>query len=158
MFLNTLIGSIIFLITNISLLYTSHLLVRRFLPNAPHSVRLVAIGTLFYAFIILIFQVLSPFHAISKTWVTITCLTLALISQLVWGKHRNIPAEIEPVRCWIKDGLNSRWAVLLIICGFVVLFHSIHYLRSLRLPRASPRRDVSGAMCRHPRNCGRTTF
>ena len=58
------------------MLYTSHLLVRRFIPHVPPSVRLVAIGTLFYAFIILIFQALSPFYAITKSGVTITCLLL----------------------------------------------------------------------------------
>jgi hypothetical protein len=131
MFFNTLIGCIIFLITNISLLYTSHLFVRRFLPNTPASVRLVAIGTLFYAFIILIFQALSPFHAITKTWVTITCLLLALGSHLVWGKQRDLKADIEPINVWVRDGLSSRWAVLLIICGFVVL---LSLSRALLMP------------------------
>ena len=109
MLFNTVLGCVVFLITNISLLYTSHLLVRRFLPNAPASVRLVAIGTLFYAFIILIFQALSPFHAITKTWVTITCLLLALGSHLIWGKLSNLQADIEPIRIWIRDGLSSKW-------------------------------------------------
>lgn len=131
MLLNTSLGCFVLLVTNTSLLYTSHLLVRRFLPDALASVRLVAIGTLFYAFIILIFQALSPFHAITKTGVTITCLTLALTFHLVWRKHRNISAEIEPIRCWIKDGLNSRWAVLIIICGFVVL---LSLSRALLMP------------------------
>ena len=131
MLFNTFIGCIIFLITNISLLYTSHLLIRRFLPNAPASVRLVAIGTLFYAFIILIFQALSPFHAISKTWITISCLILALVSQFIWGSYRNLKADIEPIQSWIRDGLTSRWAVLLIICGFVVL---LSLSRALLMP------------------------
>jgi len=128
---NTFIGCIILLITNISLLYTSHLLARRFLPNTPASVRLVAICTLFYAFIILIFQALSPFHAITKTWVTITCLLLALGSHLIWGKQRNLQADIEPIKLWLRDGLNSRWACLLIICGFVVL---LSLSRALLMP------------------------
>ncbi len=131
MLFNTVLGCVVFLITNISLLYTSHLLVRRFLPNAPASVRLVAIGTLFYAFIILIFQALSPFHAITKTWVTITCLLLALGSHLIWGKLSNLQADIEPIRIWIRDGLSSKWAVLLIICGFVVL---LSLSRALLMP------------------------
>ena len=131
MLFNTFIGCIIFVITNISLLYTSHLCVRRFLPNAPASVRLVAIGILFYAFIILIFQALSPFHAISKTWITISCLILALVSQFIWGSYRNLKADIEPIQSWIRDGLTSRWAVLLIICGFVVL---LSFSRALLMP------------------------
>ena len=131
MFYNTVLGCLIFLVTNISLLYTSHLLVRRFLSNTPPSVRLVALGTFFYSFIILIFQLLSPFHAITKTGVTISCLVLAFVFHLVWGKHGNIQAEIEPVKAWIRDGLNSRWAVLIIICGFVVL---LSLSRALLMP------------------------
>jgi len=128
---NTLWGCTIFLITNGSLLYVSHLLVRRFLPNAPASVRLVAIGTVFYSFIVLLFQALSPFHAITKTWVTLSCLTLALASHFTWGKYRNFKAEIEPIRSWVRDGLNSRWAPLLIICGFVTL---LSFSRALLMP------------------------
>jgi len=121
MLLNTFIGCVVFLLTNISLLYTAHLVVRKFLSDSSHSVRLVSIGVLFYALIILIFQALSPFHAISRTWVTISCLLLALVSHLLWGKSRDIHSEFEPIRLWIRDGLASRWAALLIICGFVVL-------------------------------------
>jgi len=131
MFFNTLVGCIIFLLTNGSLLYTAHLLVRRFLPNATASARLVAIGTLFYAFIIVIFQALSPFYAITKTGVTIACLLLAVASHFLWGKHRNLEADIQPLKTWIKDGLNSKWAVLLIICGFVVL---LTFSRALLMP------------------------
>jgi len=131
---NTFFGCSIFLITNTSLLYTSHLLVRRFLPNAPSSVRIVAIGTLFYAFIILIFQALSPFYAITKVWVTLTCLILAVGSHFLWGKHRNVEADIQPLTRWIRDGLNSRWAALLIICGFVVL---LSLSRALLMPPLS---------------------
>ena len=134
MLFNTFLGCSIFLITNISLLYTSHLLVRRFLPKAPASVRLVAIGTLFYAFIILIFQALSPFHAITKTWVAISCLLLALVSHLLWGKLSNLKTDLEPIRSWVSDGLSSRWAVLLIICGFVVL---LSLSRALLMPPLS---------------------
>lgn len=121
MLFNTFFGCIVFLITNTSLIYTSHLLVRRFLPNAPPSVRLVAIGLSFYSLIILIFQALSPFHAISRTWVTISCLLLASVSHFIWGNQRNLQADLEPIRSWIREGLTSRWAALLIICGFVVL-------------------------------------
>jgi Na+-transporting NADH:ubiquinone oxidoreductase subunit NqrD len=113
---NTLLGCTIFLITNTSLLYTSHLLVRRFIPHFPPSVRLVAIGTLFYASIIVIFQALSPFHAITKTWVTFTCLLLAGGSHFLWGKHRDLEADSEPLTTWLRDGLSSRWAALIIIC------------------------------------------
>ena len=128
---NTFLGCIIFLITNISLLYASHLFVRRFLPKAPPSVRLVAIGILYYSFIILIFQALSPFYAITKTWVTIFCLLLALGSHFIWGKHRNIQADLEPIRSWVSDGLSSRWSALLIVCGFVVL---LSLSRALLMP------------------------
>jgi len=134
MFFNTFIGCSIFLITNCSLLYASHLLVRRFLPNAPASVRLVAIGTVFYSFIVLLLQALSPFHAITKTWVTISCLLIAMVSHLLWGTLRNIQSDIEPTRIWMKDGLNSRWAALLIICGFVVL---LSFSRALLMPPLS---------------------
>ena len=95
MLLNTFLGCTIFLMTNLSLLYVSHLLVRRFIPHVPPSVRLVAIGTLFYALIILIFQGLSPFHAITRTGVTITCILLAMGSHLTWGKHRDLEADID---------------------------------------------------------------
>jgi len=128
---NTFFSCIIFLITTLSLLYTSHLCVRRFLPHAPPSVRLVAIGLLYYSFIILIFQALSPFHAISRTWVIVSCLLLALVSHIIWGKHRNLQADIEPIRSWIRDGLTSRWAVLLIVCGFIVL---LSFSRALLMP------------------------
>lgn len=128
---NILLGCAVFFITNFSLLYISHLLVRRFFSKAPPSVRLVAIGTLFYSFIILIFQFLSPFHAISKTWVTVTCLFLAIITHLLWGKLRNLNADIEPIGIWIRDGLNSRWFGLLILCGFVIL---LSFSRALLMP------------------------
>jgi len=131
MFFNTLVGCIIFLLTNGSLLYTAHLLVRRFFPNATASARLVAIGTLFYAFIILIFQTLSPFYAITRTGVTITCLLLALGSHFLWGKHRDLEADIEPLTTWLRDGLSSRWAALIIICGFVVV---LSLSRALLMP------------------------
>ena len=130
---NIFFGCIIFLITNLSLLYTSHLLVRRFFTNAPSSVRLVATGVLFYSFIILIFQVLSPFHAITRTWVIISCIFLALIFHFRWGAQRNIQADLEPVGIWIRDGLTSRWSALLIICGFVVL---LSFSRALLIPPA----------------------
>ena len=128
---NILLACIFLLITNFFLLYTSHLLVRRFLTSAPHSVRLVAIGLLYYSFIILIFQVLSPLHAITRTWVTISCLLLALVSHLLWGNQRNIQADIEPIKLWVRDGLTSRWAVLLIVCGFIVL---LSLSRALLMP------------------------
>jgi len=131
MLLNTFLGCIIFLATNIFLLYTSHLLVRKFFPNAPPSVRLVAIGVLFYSLIILIFQALSPFFAITRIWVTISCLILALTSHFIWGTHRNLKADIEPIRLWVRDGLSSRWAALLVICGFVVL---LSLSRALLMP------------------------
>ena len=131
MLLNTLLGLIVFSATNMSLLYTSHLLVRRFFPDAPHSVRLVAIGLLFYSFILLIFQGLSPFHAITKIGVVFSCLLLVLVSHLLWGKERNIEADIVPIKSWIRDGLASRWAALLIICGFVVL---LSLSRALLMP------------------------
>jgi len=128
---NTFLGCSIFLITNISLLYTSHLVARRFLPNAPPSVRLVAIGTFFYSLIILIFQALSPFHAITKIWVAISCLLLTVVSHCMWGKQSNLKADIEPIQEWIRDGLTSKWAVLLIICGFVVF---LSLSRALLMP------------------------
>ena len=131
MLLNIIIGCSIFLLTNFCLLYTSHLLVRRFLPHAAPSVRLVAIGTLFYAFIIIIFQALSPLHAITKLWVTVTCVLLTFIAHLAWGNFRNFNAEIEPIRIWIRDGLNSRWSVLIIFCGFVIL---LSLSRALLMP------------------------
>jgi len=65
----TFFGCSIVLIANTSLLYTSHLLIRRFLPQAPPAVSWVATGSLFYTFIILIFQGLAPLHAITKTGV-----------------------------------------------------------------------------------------
>ena len=128
---NTFIGCLVFLVNNISLLYTSHLLTRRFLSKAPSSVRLVGTGTLFYALIILLFQALSPFHAITKIWVTISCLLLALVVHLVWGKQRDFNADIEPIRIWLRDGLKSRWGALIIICGFVVV---LSFSRALLMP------------------------
>jgi len=131
MLFNTFLGCVIFLISNGSLLYTSHLIVRRFFSHLPPSSRLVAIGVLYYSFIILIFQLLSPFHAITKTWVTIICLFLALVSYLLWGTLRNIKAEIGPLTSWLRDGLASRWSALIIFCGFAVLFS---FSRALLMP------------------------
>lgn len=131
MLFNTLFGCIIFLTTNLSLLYTAHLFVKKYLPNTSPSVRYAAIGILYYSLIVLIFQALSPFQAISRTWVTTACLLLALVSHLLWGKQRNIQADIEPLKTWIRVGLNSRWAVLLIICGFAVL---LAFSRALLMP------------------------
>ena len=131
MFFNTFLGCFIFLITNTSLLYAAHLPVRRFLPAAPASVRLAAIGTLYYAFIIVIFQALSPFHAIGKIWVTLSCLLLALVLHLLWGNYGNPAADVRPLVTWLRDGLNSRWCALIVICGFVVL---LSLSRALLMP------------------------
>ncbi len=131
MLFNTIFGSLVFLINNTALLYISHLLTRRFLPNAPPAVRLVAIGAFFYAFITVLFQALSPFHAISKTWVTVSCLSIALVTHFLWGRQRDFNADIEPIRIWLKDGLNSKWAALIVICGFVVI---LSFSRALLMP------------------------
>lgn len=131
MLYNVILGCIVFLINNISLLYTSHLVTRRFFSNAPPSVRLVATGALFYALIILLFQALSPFHAITKIWVTISCLLIGLVARFLWGKQRDFNADIEPIRTWLSDGLKSRWAALIIICGFVLV---LSFSRALLMP------------------------
>jgi hypothetical protein len=129
--INTILGSLIFITTNLSLLYVCHLSARRFIPHIPPPVRLVAIGTLFYAFIIILLQVLSPFFAITKFWVTAFCLLLALAAHFLWGKLRDLNADIEPIRKWLLDGLSSRWAVLIIIGGFVVF---LSFTRALLMP------------------------
>jgi hypothetical protein len=128
---NTFSGCIVFLITNLSLLYAAHLLARRFLSDVPHAARLVAIGIVYYSFIIVVFQALSPFHAISRTWVTVCCMVIVLIAHLVWGKRRNVGADIGPIRAWIKDGLASKWACLIIACGFVI---ALSLSRALLMP------------------------
>jgi hypothetical protein len=97
-------------------------------------VRWVAVGTLFYSCIIVIFQGLSPFHAITKLWVSVTCFLLALITHFVWGSCRNFNADIEPVRNWIKEGLTSRWSILIIFCGLAVL---LSLSRALLMPPLS---------------------
>ena len=78
-----------------------------------------------------IFQALSPFHAITKIWVTISCLLIALVAHFLWGKQRDFNADIEPIRIWLRDGLKSRWAALIIICGFVVV---LSLSRALLMP------------------------
>ena len=134
MFLKILSGCTVFFITNFSLLYASHLLVRRFFSKNPPSVRLVITGTLYYALIILVFQALSPFYAITKLWVSASCILLALVAHIACGNQRNFNAEIEPIRLWIKDGLNSKWSGLLICCGFVVF---LSLTRALLMPPLS---------------------
>jgi hypothetical protein len=131
MLFETFLACSIFLITNTSLLYAAHLLVRRFIHHCPASVRLVGTGTLFYAFIVLIYQSLSPFHAISRLWVTVTCICIAGLLHVLWGKHRDFKAEVEPLRVWLRDGLKSRWAVLIIMCGFIML---LSLSRALLMP------------------------
>jgi hypothetical protein len=131
MLFDTALGCSIFLMINLSLLYAAHLLVRRFAPQHPPSVRLVATGTLFYAFIVLLYQALSPLHAISRLWVTAACLVLACLFHVLWGNKRNIEAEIGPIQSWLQDGLQSRWAALLVIGAFVVLFS---FSRALLMP------------------------
>lgn len=131
MLVNILLGCLIFFITNSCLLYASHLLVRRFFSNLAPAARLIALGVLYYAFIILIFQALSPLHAIARIWVTLTCILIASIAHFTWGKQRDFSADIDPLRAWLRDGLDSRWAVLIIVCGFVVLFA---FSRALLMP------------------------
>lgn len=128
---DTFLGCSTFLLMNFSLAYASHLVVRRFTPYAPVSVRLVSTGLVFYAFIIIIFQLLSPFHAITKTGVSISCLAVALSAHLMWSRHRDFQADLQPLRVWVRDGLSSRWAVLIVICGFVVL---VSLSRALLMP------------------------
>jgi len=122
MLLNIFLGCVIFLITNSCLLYASHLLVRKFFSHQPPAVRLVAHGVFYYAFIVLILQALSPLHAIARIWVTLFCIAVALAAHFSWGSLRDFSADIDPLRAWLRDGLNSRWAALIIVCGFAVLF------------------------------------
>jgi len=131
MLLNILVGCLIFLITNSCLLYASHLLVRKFFSHLPPAARLVAHGIFYYAFIILILQALSPLHAIARIWVTVFCIAIALAEHFLWGSLRDFRADTEPLRTWLRDGLNSRWAVLIIVCGFAVLFA---FSRALLMP------------------------
>jgi len=130
----TIAGCAVLLVCNASLLYAAHLAVRRFYAAAPHAARLTAAGTVFYALIILIFQALSPAQAITRPGVTISSVAIALVFHLLWGKHRNIGAELEPVREWIGDGLASRWSALIIACGLVVL---LSLSRALLMPPMS---------------------
>ena len=134
MFLNTLIGCAVFFATNLSLFYACHLLARRFFPQLPDSARLVGIGVLYYGFIIALLQALSPLYAITRIWVTVACLLVAAVCHFLWGARRNLEADIGPVKRWIHDGLSSRWAALIIICGFVVL---LSLVRALLMPPLS---------------------
>lgn len=129
--LNAILGCTVFLISNASLLYAAHLLIRRFYSGAPPAARVAASGTVFYALVVLIFQALSPLHAITRTGVTLSCFLCALIFHLLWGKHRNFGAELEPVATWIRDGLSSRWFVLIVAGGFVIL---LSLSRALLMP------------------------
>ena len=134
MFLNTLLGCVVFFATNLSLLYACHLLARRFFSALPDSARLISIGVLYYGFIIALLQALSPLHAISKTGVTVASLLVALSCHFLWGDHRNLEADAGPVRRWIRDGLTSRWAALIVICGLVVL---LSLVKALLMPPLS---------------------
>jgi hypothetical protein len=125
------LGCIVFLLTNLSLLYASHLLARRILCDSPAAMRMVGMGIFYYGFIIAILQLLSPLHAITRTGVTTLCLLLTLVTHIVWGRHRNIKADIDAIRSWIRDGLRSPWAFLMVICGFVVL---LSFARALLTP------------------------
>ncbi len=121
MLVTILAGCFVFLATNGCLLYASHLLVRRFFSHVPPAARMVAHGVLYYALIVLIFQALSPLHAIGRIWATVSCIAVALAAHLAWGSLRDFSAETEPLRAWLRDGLNSRWTALIMVCGFVVL-------------------------------------
>ena len=127
----TVIGLGVFLLTNLSLLYAAHLLGRRFLAASPPAVRLVGMGVLSYAGVLVVLQALSPFHAITRAGVTSLCLLAALAVHAWLGRHRNLRADIEPLRAWIRDGLRSRWSCLIIICGFVAL---LSFIRALLRP------------------------
>ena len=78
MLVTILAGCFVFLATNGCLLYASHLLVRRFFSHVPPAARMVAHGVLYYALIVLIFQALSPLHAIGRIWATVSCIAVAL--------------------------------------------------------------------------------
>ncbi len=130
----TILGCAVLVVCNLSLLYAAHLLVRRFYPSAPPAARLVALGTVFCALILLVLQALSPFHAISRSGVTLSCLVIALLFHRFLGKYKNLGAELEPVTAWMRDGLASRWSALIIACGFVVL---LSISRALLMPPMS---------------------
>jgi hypothetical protein len=49
----------------------------------------------------------------------------------MWGEQRDFNADIEPIRTWLSDGLKSKWAALIVICGFVVL---LSFSRALLMP------------------------
>jgi len=125
------LGLLVFLSSNFALLYTSHLLTRKYLHALPSAARLVATGLLFYAFIIIILQALSPFHAISRLWVSASCATLAVAAHALLGRHRNYAAEIGPLFLWVKTALASRLAALIVICGFMI---AISVSRALAMP------------------------
>ena len=119
---NVFSGCIVLLATNLSLLYASHLTVMRFYREAPAGPRLVALGVLYYACIIALFQLLSPFYAITKTWMTIVCLLIALITHLRWGGLSAVRAEILSVVAWVKMAqikVVSAYRVLRVCCCIV---------------------------------------
>ena len=129
--LDTFLGYAVLLLMNVSLAYTAHLVVRRFTPCASVSIRIVSTGLLFYSLIILVFQLLSPFHAITRIWVCVLCSLIAVTTHCTWGKYRDLKAELQPVRLWVEAGLASRWAALIVICGFVIL---LSLSRALLMP------------------------
>lgn len=131
MLINTLIGISVFLLTNLSILYAAHLLTRRFLHASPPAVRLVGLGVVYYSSVIVILQALSPLHAINAAGATVVCLLLAAAAHACFGGCRNIRTDMDPVRSWIRKGLGSPWACLMVICGFVVL---LSFIRALLRP------------------------
>ena len=127
-------GCAVFLTGNISLLYAAHLVTRRFYSAAPPAARLAASGTVFYALVVLTLQALSPLHAITGPGVAISSFVIALVFHLLWRKHRNFRADLEPVAAWVRNGLASRWSLLIIAGGFVVL---LSLSRALLMPPMS---------------------
>jgi len=131
MLFETFLGLIVFLIANLSIFYAAHLIAQRFFPHLPHAARLVGIGVLYYGFIIAALQLLSPAHAITRIWSTALCLTCAMASHLLWGRFANLRADLEPVKAWVRDGFNSPWACLMVICGLAA---AISLTRALLMP------------------------
>ncbi len=131
---DTLLGCVVFLACNISLLYAAHLVTRRFYSGAPPAARLAASGTVFYALVVLTLQTLAPLHAITGPGVVISSVVIALVFHVLWRKHRNCRADLEPVRVWLRDGLASRWSLLIVAGGFVVL---LSLSRALLMPPMS---------------------
>lgn len=132
--ISTFLGSIIAAISNASLLYTGHLVARRFFKDEPAAVRWVAFG-LVSAWLVIVLSVTLIFtHVFTIPGVTISSIGIAGLAWFFWRRHSSLRQELTEAHAFILPYIRGRSAMLFLAAFFAVLFQ---ITRAIMMPPVS---------------------